>query len=570
MPYPSRRGQGGGGFTLGPEQNVFTGANLAAAESARDTYFAANPSNLSQYNNDTSLNIRLEYADGAQYQVRNDAGDAWLPNESFNALRGEPGEDGADGLQLEFNSLANRDAFFIAHPDRLVNGLPIVAHTGNNVVTELVWNGPDNPTDYANDDVRWRQASQAVSNNSLFVGSTRVSNAVENIVVTTADGRQFLAIGIGFDSTGSRRVNVTELAAESMLDINSATDQIIPMPFEVSYSTVGDNLTVNTLVSPHEAGDLRAEYYLVTDDGDRLIFDETRTVTQDEVDAVTAARNANDVDNQFISFDVGNAYLLDANLPLRVRFSGIRLRGGLVTGGQFDGQTIIAFRSKVQTFTSQPLIRESDFTGDAVVTLLSTLTGNSRLPASAIRDLPSSGDDNVQADWNETDANSDAFIRNKPTIPTDTNDFADSVDATVSGQNLTITIGRTGSLSDLSTTVALPGSSVAPPADADRIYYGLASGSDTTSIDVSTLTREDEPTNPDTISSGVATQGQYFVLFVPMTHDITTITDTVLQQDVTDLFTALDNAQLIDTIQFKSYIIGPLNAGFNESYKVAF
>ena len=29
-----------------------------------------------------------------------------------------------------------------------------------------------------------------------------------------------------------------------------------------------------------------------------------------------------------------------------------------------------------------------------------------------------SGEDNVQADWNETDTSDDSFIRNKPTIPT--------------------------------------------------------------------------------------------------------------------------------------------------------
>lgn len=88
-------GRGGGGFTLGPAQNVFTGADRAAAESARDTYFTANPSNLAQYNADTSLNIILQYTDNgdgvAVYQVRNSAGTAWLDNSS---ARGVAGRDG--------------------------------------------------------------------------------------------------------------------------------------------------------------------------------------------------------------------------------------------------------------------------------------------------------------------------------------------------------------------------------------------------------------------------------------------------------------------------------------------
>ena len=50
---------------------------------------------------------------------------------------------------------------------------------------------------------------------------------------------------------------------------------------------------------------------------------------------------------------------------------------------------------------------------------LQTLTGDDRLSANAIKDLPddAAGEENVQSDWDETDANSDAYILNKPTIP---------------------------------------------------------------------------------------------------------------------------------------------------------
>lgn len=88
-------GRGGGGFTLGPAQNVFTGADRAAAESARQVYESANPAWLAQYNADTSLNIILQYTDNgdgvAVYQVRNSAGTAWLDNSS---ARGVAGRDG--------------------------------------------------------------------------------------------------------------------------------------------------------------------------------------------------------------------------------------------------------------------------------------------------------------------------------------------------------------------------------------------------------------------------------------------------------------------------------------------
>lgn len=94
-PQPFPRTGGGGGFTLGPAQNVFTGANRAAAETARDNYATANPSWLASYNGDTSLNIRLEFTENSEsvalYQVRNNAGDAWLDNSSSTGIQGPPG-----------------------------------------------------------------------------------------------------------------------------------------------------------------------------------------------------------------------------------------------------------------------------------------------------------------------------------------------------------------------------------------------------------------------------------------------------------------------------------------------
>ena len=59
-------GGGGGGFRLGPPQNIFTGTNRASAETARDNYDTANPGWITSYNNDIQLNIRLEYEDGCE------------------------------------------------------------------------------------------------------------------------------------------------------------------------------------------------------------------------------------------------------------------------------------------------------------------------------------------------------------------------------------------------------------------------------------------------------------------------------------------------------------------------
>ena len=66
------------GTMLGPEQNVFTGADLAAAEVARDDYATANPAWLAQYDADEDINIQLRYGVVFQYQRR--VSNAWVNN----------------------------------------------------------------------------------------------------------------------------------------------------------------------------------------------------------------------------------------------------------------------------------------------------------------------------------------------------------------------------------------------------------------------------------------------------------------------------------------------------------
>ena len=291
------------------------------------------------------------------------------------------------------------------------------------------------------------------------------------------------------------------------------------------------------------------------------------------------------------------------------------------------------------------------------------------------------GEMNVQSDWDETDTSSDAFIQNKPTIPvlrtasetadlleTLTNDerldasairnlpadidnYVDTLDLSVSGQDLTITLGRTGTLADLTQTVTLPdgntmrtdeeirdvvaamltagtnvtlteddaadtltiastdtntmrtdedirdvigaalvageaititvddagntitiastGGTPTPTPGPTTLYYGLSSANDPATVDVSTLTLINS-TDPQTVSTGVATQGNYFIILTANTHDISSITDTVLQQDVTDIFTKTNDVRTISTVVYDSYVIGPLNAGVDEDYVLRF
>src|SRR5437870_907163 len=77
-----------GGYAVGPVQNAFEGANLAEAQTARDTYFTANPTKLAAYDGNPFYLIRLSYGVTTNAEYR--SGGVWLDYTPF--LQGLPGE----------------------------------------------------------------------------------------------------------------------------------------------------------------------------------------------------------------------------------------------------------------------------------------------------------------------------------------------------------------------------------------------------------------------------------------------------------------------------------------------
>lgn len=120
--------------------------------------------------------------------------------------------------------------------------------------------------------------------------------------------------------------------------------------------------------------------------------------------------------------------------------------------------------------------------------------------------------------------------------------------------NLTVTAGGNG------------GGGTNPPAEGDVLYHGRSTVSDAATVDVSALTQIDDHTDPQTVSTGVAVQGDYYWIFTESAHDLTTIEDTVLGQDVTTIFQLTSNAQTVSDVLLNARRIGPLNAGVDEQY----
>lgn len=312
-------GDGGGGFTLGQEQNVFTGANKAAAEQARDDYATANAAWLQSYNDDVNLNIRLEYDNDAlepvaEYQVRNSTGTTWLTNSSSVGIKGN------DGAGTDFGNIPE-------------GHIPAIGANSTPVDSGLVLDGRNLKT----------TGSIQTGPSSILLGPNfRLSNGVYAVAFKLGDGSDAIGVNSPYDANGSKDPFYYKFGTRSELEVNTVSNLTIDAattPYTLQYQTFGDNLTYDFKFIPKSTGEFHVRYWLGASQSGDLIFDEIREVTQAEVTAGLP-----------VSFGVGNKYILPQSTNLFVEFSGVDLAGGIVSGGQFDGQTLPYFVSQIHPY----------------------------------------------------------------------------------------------------------------------------------------------------------------------------------------------------------------------------
>ncbi len=563
---------GGGGFRLGPVQNVFTGADRAAAEAARDAY-ATDPANaawLARYNDDTSLNIRLEYSVSSTptvtYQVRNTANDVWLDNQSFEGVRGQAG---VDGTNLEFASESERDTFFSSRLDLLRTNLPIQVTVATETVSSQVWTGTANPASY--DANLWRVASIRSGTASFELDEIHTySSGGENVFTANE------ATGISYfpswqyvgDHTRSDRRNVLSTPTARVYAGDNTSP---PTPVEPGGPAAASGTTpfnVNFTILTSSASLFGVEYIPMEDYTGRL---EYRVNELDSGENITVYTQTRDV-----ALTSGTSFLQWFDIPLEltlgqeVNSTFFKADGSVLSVRPEAGNANRPYNtSHIRLFADQPTIVSTSaanqlssviVAGDNV-TITEDEAGNTLTVAAS-----TSGEDNVQSNWNETDTNSDAFILNKPTIPatrTDEEIRDVSYAGIVGGNGISVTVD------DAANTVTISTGGGPPDAGPDSLIYGRSTTDNPATVDTATLTSI-SATDPQTVETGAATQGDYFIILTANTHDITAITDTVLQQDVTSIFVKTDDVRTISAVTYDSYVIGPLNAGVNESYVLEF
>ncbi len=348
MGWPRTGGIGSGaGFSLGPVDNIFgnvsgnaqtnpqlvtPAADLASSEGVRDAYFLANPTNLATYDagGNENLGIILYYTDSGQNitQPQTRIGGEWRNNAAIVAIQGLPGSG------TDFSNVSD-------------NHIPAIGPGPNKV-----------PFDSglfvdANNDLVTPRSLQTGPGSVRIGPGFRLSNGVLSTAIRLSTGQLAIGLNVEYDETGSTKPFYYSLAPRTTLDVNLLSDVVITAPYNLNYTTFGNNLTEDFVFFPNEAGTIRLRYWLLTD-SNAANFDETLdTVTNgmlffEETREVTPAEAGNPT-----SFAIGNPYLLPIGTRVFVRSEGVDLRGTAIIdpASPFNGQNLLYFRSTIYPYT---------------------------------------------------------------------------------------------------------------------------------------------------------------------------------------------------------------------------
>ena len=322
-------GGSGAGFQLFKKSTDGEDAIFANA-AARDSYFTANPGDLTILDEDQFKIIKLLDNGSGEVAYQQRQSNTWVDVTSL--VQGEQGPAGATGNSYFFSSIAARDAFFSDPPNEglLEEGLPTCVNVGGETVSNYIWNGESSPTSY--DPSNWVISSIQVSSGTVFLGQAGAALSSGNEVLSfkSADGltKRYM-VGIVFDNTGSQVPVYWRLGPLSNNVLSTLFSQTLADPQDLQYQFTSDSMLVNFTLRPATVGELRIQMHLGSDATGPQLIDAFFEVT------------APDIGNQ-ITYTFPNDNLITNGTDVYVSFSGIQLFGDLQTSGPFTGQTVPA------------------------------------------------------------------------------------------------------------------------------------------------------------------------------------------------------------------------------------
>lgn len=495
------------------------------------------------------------------------------------------GGGGSAAAILVFDNAAARDTFFgtTANLALLFTGLTtiLLRDGGTGTPVEQVWAGADQPTTY--DNTQWISRSSAGFSDAATIKTLYESNAntnaftdpflavlqqlrfennriISNVTIETPPGS--IAIGPAtLLSTALRTINFrSDVTNSRAFVLTQEYDETSGLATATVYS--GGAMTQVPINDPPGTDTSNTAAFSLTATADEIITQFSVETNQISATIPFTLTGRTGSDSGPIAFEFSGDATTDAN--------------GIATINLIQDFNPLIVDNGDQVFLSATATGLVGIQAGPVFTPNTTINRIviERKRVALFEELPPA---QVQSDFNETDTGSAAFILNKPTIPTPRTDeqIQDLMASTLRpGTNIasivyddpagTITINATG------------GTTPTPGPGPNDFRYGLSQQSDPALVVFAGLTDVATPTDPQTVTTGTTTAGDYFHIFSANTHPIITITDDVLQQVVYqdggtgNIFTKVADARTESGTTYDAYSVGPLNAGVDENYTVRF
>ena len=572
-------GSGGAGFQLFTRTDNNQNAIFADA-AARDTYFTANANDLATLDANEFLIIKLldDGSGDVAYQQRQNS--AWVDVTSLIQ-----GEDGRPNIP---NPIANQ-------------------------IYKVDANGVFQPTGVSSDETGELQ----LSSDTLNLGIAGISNFGGFLFnVNNVTGFNFQLLDARLDKTnGSSRPNqfsaseaATDLSIQSvestqMSDnplVVSYTTQLTGYTYRLKLKTYAEMTNVKIQMKDVASGRITRQYpssLAFNDDtaaGLTLPLGEVSLIFEDEPQNPPA----NEIYLGFAPF----TFFPNRELEITIKGDNVALLGDGTTPytiAEHQAATLrgIAYQDEIRTDEQiEDLIGSKVVAGTGISIAYDDTTGETTITATGTGstfnapritnfgiNIASRVDENTNLNLQKTitfDAMHSANIDGDLTLEVTTGDNK-TITSIVDGSN-TKQVTLSGIDTSSAGTVAFKLSGTDTQGDSfesntvsveirtlsehEFFYYGTSGTNNPASINVSTLTSNEATTGTEIVSTGAVTSGQYFIILVPTDHDIQSIVDDVLQQDVTSIFTKTTNVRQINSINYNSYVIGPLNAASGESY----
>lgn len=415
------------GLKLGPTQNTFSEADLATAESARDTYFAANPSNFAAYQSNPNNLIRLVYDGNTVYEAY--VNGAWTDYTAV--LQGLPGEVASlDGVPVMEVPYKLPDGTFGGSKMRMLNDGSLLAPIGF-----------------------------GVESGSVDFGD----------VITLSESAGFLAIqnnlkGLRYNLLDYETPRDGPSLAPYVFHLNEAETIFIAQP-DFSTEITTDPLVYNYTVQ--NTARVNGLTFKAAAPMSNVRIRMTQ-ISNGIVAKYIPSKSSWEAETDGLEWIAGDNYwdfedtplILEAGTVLKFEFDATEMH----ILGDANGRAYI--QALIQTGTFIRTILSSEYTAADVKNKLSTLTGTDRLPMSAIQGgVTSVAERTGDVVLTVSDvaglapvASSGAYndLTGKPTIPTSTSQLTnDSVYITAADIPVTSVAGRTGAVVLTKTDVGL-------------------------------------------------------------------------------------------------------------------